>query len=116
MHQIQTGAIGESKIEFEQAKVKGKDKLEHLKREVMGKGAEQLGLFSGTDKKLVGEMQNSIENLERERRARNIIIFNLRESDSLDARERYKFDEEKCRSIFVRELGIQGLHAEKLIR
>ena len=43
-------------------------------------------------------------------------MFNLKESDEVEAQERYRDDEELCRGLLVRELKVGELKVEKLIR
>lgn len=67
------------------------------------------------DSKKVRDMQEQVEQLEKERRKKNLIMFNLKESVKSDPNERYKEDERMCHELFSK-LGIVDLEIEIVVR
>ena len=57
-----------------------------------------------------------IEEIEKESKKKNIVMFNLPESTKEVALNRYQEDMDRCGKIFTRELEIQDLTVEKIIR
>ena len=62
------------------------------------------------------EIESKLEDLEREKRKKNLVIFNLKESDRQEPAERYLEDESLCRKMFQDELGISNCSMANLIR
>ena len=89
--------------------------LEKVKNEIDVKKTEEEKNTKGTMKQM-NHILTQVEEIERERRKNNIVIFNLQEPNGEDGTERYREDEEKCGKIFIEELGVQDLRIEKLIR
>lgn len=89
--------------------------MDSIRKEIANKGKEEVRKEMGKDKKIV-EIESKVEDIERERRKRNIVFYNMQESEESEAERRYREDEEKCGKIFVEELGIQDLKIDKLIR
>lgn len=102
--------------ESEKSKRERKQELEQMKNEVLNRGIEEFRKTNEVKEKKVEELSWKIEEIERERKKKNILIFNLPESGEEEASKRYEEDMEKCMSIFAGELEIQDLVVEKLIR
>ena len=54
--------------------------------------------------------------MEREQNKKNLVVYNLPESKTEDARERYREDEKAYRKIFDEGLGMELVELEQLIR
>ena len=61
-------------------------------------------------------VQTMTENEEKERRKKNVIIFNLKESVLPDINARFEEDFDKCLDIFKNEIGIEQFKIVKLTR
>ena len=46
------------------------------------------------------KINGKVEEMEREQKKKNLVVYNLPESKREEARERYREDEEPCRIIF----------------
>lgn len=111
--------IKKGKIAFEENEQKKKERrqeMEKLKEEVLSKGIEEIKKTREGEEKKVEEISMKIEELEKERRKKNLLIFNLEESNADEPGKRYQDDMAKCTKIFTHELEIQDLLVEKLIR
>lgn len=102
--------------ETEQSRLERKEELEQMKQEVLNKGIEEIRKTKEKEDKKVEEMSLKIEEIEKERKKKNIVMFNLEESAEEEAMKRYKEDLGKCAEIFAKELEIQDLTIEKVIR
>ena len=60
--------------------------------------------------------ENMEERDEREKRKRNVIMFNVKESSKEDVKEREKEDIEMCEHVFRDKLGVEGAQVEKAYR
>lgn len=93
-----------------------KKQMEGLKQEIVDIGIKEvIGERRKEEQKIEG-IQIKIEEMERERRRMNIVIFNLKESQKQKGEERYTEDQQRCDQIFRQELGVQNVVIEKLIR
>lgn len=81
-----------------------KEELERVKRDI---------IEGGTDN--VRNIQQQVERIERDSRRKNLVLFNLAESNKDSSHDRYKEDEELCLAL-IRELGMHDLIFENLIR
>ena len=89
--------------------------LEEVKKKIGAEKTEEARSSKGTQQQM-NQILTQVEEIERERRKKNIVIFNLQEPNGSESSERYREDEEKCGKIFVEELNVQDLRIEKLIR
>ena len=90
--------------------------IEKLKKEIVEKGMEEWKRVGGNDERKMKEIEDKIEILERDRRGKNVVVFNLPECESAHSEERYSFDESKCGELFTNGMKMQDLTVEKLIR
>lgn len=90
--------------------------LEGMKKEIVHRGMEEINKKKVEDEKMMEEMQTKLEDIERERRSKNIVVFNLIESEEEEARKRYEEDEELCKNLIKEELGLKEVTIGKVIR
>lgn len=83
--------------------------------ELIKKGYKRDPLEPEGDRRIVRDIQEQVEQLEKERRKNNLMIFNLKESNKGAPKERYEYDEEKCRELF-RMLGTMEIGIETVVR
>lgn len=96
-----------------------KHELENMKEEIISRGVEEVRKHKGNDETQLQNMQQKIEEIEKEKRFKNLIFFNLKESNKDQPLNRFKEDEVKCRDIIVNELGLENMETiglENLIR
>lgn len=104
-----------------------KGEFEHIQREVVDKCVreidrkrEQEGKSEQEARKAndnqMKDIETKLEILEKEKRKKNLIIYNLIESDKEDARERYMEDREHIKNIFTEELLQGDYGVERLVR
>ena len=103
-------------VESDQDKEKRKQEIEKIKQEVVNRGVEEVRKTIKNEGKVVQEISHKIEEIEKESKKKNIVMFNLPESTEDLASNRYQEDMERCGKIFTRELEIQDLTVEKTIR
>ena len=104
--------IGNVKLEG----AKNEGSIANLREEIETiKEGYSRGTMKSLESKIVTEMKEQVEQLERERRKNNLIIFSLKESDKKDPKERYKDDEEMCQRL-LSKLGFSDLGIETTIR
>ena len=95
------------------------NELESVKNKIISKGIEEVKKQKGKDDSQLQDMQQKIEEIEKEKRLKNLIFFNLKESNQAEPVSRYKEDETNCKEIIVKELGLdhmEGIGMENLIR
>ena len=90
--------------------------IEQMKKEVVREGVKEMRKERDEEDKRVKEISTKIEEIEKERKKKNLIIFGLHESQEEEAGKRYEDDERKCNQIFMKELQLQNVEMEKLIR
>ena len=54
--------------------------------------------------------------MEKVQRKKNVVVYNLPESEEEQARDRYKEDEIACRKIFVEVMEMENVEQKQLIR
>ena len=106
---LQPGEVKQSKEEIEK-------ELYQIKEDIVREGVEEMKKERGVEEKKVNGLLLKMEDIEKERKKKNIMIFNLRESKKEAAKDRYMEDEENCKKIFTEELEVQNIHIEKVIR
>ena len=116
MMDLKNGNVIVGNFEGEQVKKEIRKELDGFREEIAGIGKEDDGQERRRDEKKMEEIESKIEDIERERRKKNVVIFNLNESDKAEAMERYKEDEENCNKIFQMDLAIGRIKVENLIR
>ena len=89
-----------------------------MKKEIVEKGMEELKRIAGSDEKKMKEIENKVEVIEKERRKKNVVNFNMPEAEStvMKVEERYNHDERKCGELFTNGSEMQDLIVVKLIR
>lgn len=90
--------------------------LEEIKAEVISRGVEEVERRKNQEIKNMKEIQSRINELEKEKRRKNLVIYNIRESEEEDTGKRYGEDEEKCRRLITGELGVDTTGLKQLIR
>ena len=106
----------EESHESKQSKEERKQEIELMKQEVVNKGVEEIKKSWKNEEKVVQEISQKIEEIDKERKKKNLIMFNLPESNEEEATKRYQEDLSRCGKIFTKELEIQDLTLEKVIR
>lgn len=102
--------------ETEQSKKKREQEMKIFKEEVVSMSIEEVKKSKNVEDKKVEQISLKLEEIERERKKKNVIMFNLKESLEGEAEKRYKEDLERSMKIFAVELGIQDLTIEKVFR
>ena len=64
----------------------------------------------------IEKIEMKLEDLEREKRKKNVVMFNLKESDKEEPLERYKEDEKVSRTLFENELGFGNVNIINMSR
>ena len=82
--------------------------MEIMKKEIVKEGMNEIKKERAQEGKQVEALATKLEELERERRKKNIVIFNLRESEKEEAEQRYSEDLKMCGEIFAGEMGPDG--------
>lgn len=90
--------------------------MEEMKEQIVNKGVAEVRKQRDHNEKQMQEVMTKIEEMEREKRKKNVVLFNMVESEAENPQNRYREDEEKCLTMFAEELEIQDLKIEKLIR
>lgn len=102
--------------ESDQSKRERKQEMELLKKEVISEGMQEIRKTGEEKEKKVIEMSLKIDEIEKERKKKNIVIFNVEESEEKETGKRIQEDMDKCLKIFAQELEVQDLTVEKVIR
>lgn len=90
--------------------------IRNVKEEIVKKSIEEIKKNNATENKKLEEFRNIFEEMEKEKRKRNIVAFNLKESEKTEAHERYNDDEEICKELLGGALGRSNVRFSKLIR
>lgn len=90
--------------------------LEGVKREMVDAGRAEMRRERKKEEKKMEELEAKVEEIEKERRKKNLMIFNLKESESEVTQQRLQHDLEKGKTIFEQELGMANVMMENLIR
>lgn len=93
-----------------------KRELDNMKKSVNQQDLTEVRKEKEKSDMQMKEIQAKFEELEREKRKKNIIVYNLKESENSEATERYKWDVAQCKRIFQQELSQENLKIENLIR
>ena len=93
-----------------------RNELEDVKKEIINRGVEEMKKGKKVEEKKIEVIEERVEEIERERRKKNIMIFNLKESEKGEAVDRYKEDEENLRQMMTEDMEIEDIQIEKLIR
>ena len=112
-----TDNIGET--DKEQDREERKREIEQIKRDLVkdvNEGVEEVRKERDVEERKVNELQYKMDEIEREGKKKNVIMFNLEESKKDDARERYREDEARCKEIFTDILEIHQINIQKVIR
>ena len=99
--------IGKTEIEGKQ--------LDEVKREVIKESLKEIKKEKEEDERKIERIYWKVEQMEREQKKKNVVVYNLPESKSEEARERYRDDEEACRTIFE-GIGVEQVEQKQLIR
>ena len=100
----------------EQDREERKKEIEQIKKDLVTEGVKEIRKERDVEERKVYELQTKIDEIERERKRKNVMIFNLRESKHEEAKERYCEDERNCKDIFSNTLGIQQVNIMNVIR
>ena len=90
-----------------------KKEMEQLKTEVANIGG---GVGRGEEGRKIEEIEMKLEDLEKEKRKKNVVFFNLIESDKQEPLERFNEDMDLCYNLLKNELGIPHINIVNLIR
>lgn len=101
--------------------------LEHIKRQVVDKCVQEIDQKKKQDESDELEMKKTkesqmrnietkLESLEKEKRKKNLVIYNLQESNKTEPSQRYNEDREHIQKIFTQELLRDGFRVERIIR
>ena len=93
--------------------IEGKQ-LDEVTREVIKESLKEVKKEKEEDERKIERIYEKVEQMERERK-KNVVVYNLPESKRKDARERYREDEEACRTIFE-GIGVEQVEQKQLIR
>ena len=92
--------------------IEGKQ-LDEVKREVIKESLKEIK--KEKDERKIERISGKVEQMEREQKKKNVVVYNLPESKREEARERYREDEEACRTIFE-GIGVEQVEQNQLIR
>lgn len=92
------------------------EELEKMKVEIINSGLEQVEERRKDERKSMKEIQNKMEELDREKRQNNLVVYNMKESNEKEPQERYKHDEDSCMRLFTGELGVNVTSFTQLVR
>ena len=105
--------------EFIRERVVNEDSMKHitnLKEELEGiKEYYKKGTVASEESRTVRNIQEQVQQLEKDKRKRNVMIFNLAESTKSESKERYEDDKAVCKEIF-RKLEIGVIEIETTVR
>ena len=94
--------------------IEGKQ-LDEIKREVIKESLKEIKKEKEEDVRKIERIYGKVEQMEREQKKKNknVVVYNLPESKCEEARERYREDEEACRTIFE-GIGVEQVEQEKI--
>ena len=92
------------------------EQIEEIRQEIIMKGMKAVKEHMQIEEKKVEQIEMKIEDIERERRKRNVVIYSMQESTNPEAKERYKQDEEACTKIFSDILEVQQIKILQVVR
>ena len=87
--------------------------LEEVKMEFINEGLEEI--WKETEIRMFEKIDARIEQMEKVQRKKNVVVYNLPESEEEQARDRYKEDEVACRKIFE-AMEMENVEQKQLIR
>ena len=94
--------------------IEGKQ-LDEVKREVIKESLKEIKKEKEEDERKIERIYGKVEQMEREQKKKNEVVYNLPESKSEEAREIYTEDEEACRTIYE-GIGVEQVEHKQLIR
>ena len=94
--------------------IEGKQ-LDEAKREVIKESLKEIKKEKEEDERKIERIYGKVEQMEREQKKKNVVVYNLPESKSEEARERYREDEEACRTIFE-GIWVEQVEQKQIIR
>ena len=89
--------------------------LEEVKMEFINEGLREIWKEKETEIRMFEKIDATIEQMEKVQRKKNVVIYNLPESEEEQARDRYKEDEIACRKIFE-VMEMENIEQKQLIR
>ena len=94
--------------------IEGKQ-LEEVKMEFINEGLREICKEKETEIRMFEKIDARIEQMEKVQRKKNVVVYNLPESEEEQARDRYKEDEIACRKIFE-VMEMENIEQKQLIR
>ena len=105
----------------------GENELEHIKKDVVEKCVLEIDQkkkqeerdeleVKKTKDSQIKNIETKLESLEKEKRKKNRVIYNLQESNKTEAGQRYDEDRANIQKIFTQELLRDGFKVERIIR
>ena len=89
--------------------------LEEVKMEFINEGLREIWKEKETEIRMFEKIDARIEQMEKVQRKKNVVVYNLPESEEEQARDRYKEDEIACRKIFE-VMEMENIEQKQLIR
>ena len=89
--------------------------LEEVRREMVTKGVEEMRKEKKEEEKKIEVIEVRMEEIEKERRKKNLMIFNLRESEQREAADRYREDEENLRMLLTEDVEVKEVTSMVLV-
>ena len=90
--------------------------LEEVKMELINEGLKEIWKekFKETEIRMFEKIDARIEQMEKVQRKKNLVVYNLPESEEEQAKDRYKEDEVACRKIFE-VMEMENIEQKQLI-
>ena len=89
--------------------------LEEVKMEFINERLREIWKEKETEIRMFEKIDARIEQMEKVQRKKNVVVYNLPESEEEQARDRYKEDEIACRKIFE-IMEMENIEQKQLIR
>ena len=89
--------------------------LEEVRTEFINKGLKEIWKEKETENRMFEKLDARIEQMEKVQRKKNVVIYNLPESEEEQAKDKYKEDEVACRKIFE-IMEMENIEQKQLIR
>ncbi|KAG0711810.1 hypothetical protein GWK47_019810 [Chionoecetes opilio] len=88
---------------------KQKEKLDEMEKRMDERDEELV-------RRVTERMNENLEEREDKERRKNVMMFNVEESEKEDVKEREKDDKEMCEYVFKEKLGVEGVEVVKVYR